>query len=150
MLINILVLDPHISYEALKDEFMGDVSLLNQLETAKSGLCSHFKNNYSLPSNASGSACLPSTPSSSMISVISDSSNIVSQSDAAGGSPQKNFMARLQCRHTPIDKLLEFWSLPQEDFQHCDPVQWWYGRCNQFLDLYHLARDIFSIPGVLF
>ena len=143
MLINILVLDPCISYEALKNEFTGDVSLLNQLETAKSGLFSHFKTNYSLPSNASGSACLPSTLSSSMISVISDSSNIVSQSNAAGGSPQKNFMARSQRRCTPIDKLSEFWSFPQEDFQHCDPVQWWYGRHNQFPDLYCLAHNIF-------
>jgi hypothetical protein len=53
----------------------------------------------------------------------------------------------LQRKRTPTDELTEFWNLPQEDFDACDPLQWWYGRRAQFPQLYRLVRDIFSIPG---
>ena len=47
------------------------------------------------------------------------------------------------------DELLEFWSLPQEDFDGIDPLEWCLGQCAQFPQLYRLARDAFSIPGML-
>ncbi|KAF8803395.1 hypothetical protein BYT27DRAFT_7004095, partial [Phlegmacium glaucopus] len=118
-------LDPHISYEALKDEFAGDMTLLDQLEAARLNLCMHFHAKYSSLQNTPESTCLPSTPSASMLSVTSKSTSTVFWSN---GSPQKNFMARFQCKCAPVDELSEFWSLSQEDFQHCDPVQWWYGQ----------------------
>lgn len=150
ILINILVLDPRISYDGLKDEFSGDtadIALLDQLETAKLNLRSHFNAKYYTPPHTNmPHSVLSSTPSSSMLSVTSDSSSSVLHSH---GSPQKNFMARFQRKRAPIDELSEFWSLSQEDF-HCDPVQWWYGRRAQFPNLYRLARDLFSIPGMYF
>ena len=126
-----------------QDEFSGDFALLDQLETAKLDLRSHFNAKYTSPHDTPRSI-LSSTPSSSMLSVTSDSSRSLSNSL---GSPQKNFMARFQCRRAPADELSEFWNLPQEDFE-CDPVQWWYGRRAQFPNLYRLARDILSIPGM--
>ena len=80
-----------------------------------------------------------------MLSVTSDSSRSASNSL---GSPQKNFMARFQRKRGPVDELSEFWNLSQEDFENCDPVQWWYGRRAQFPNLYRLAHDILSIPGM--
>ena len=70
---------------------------------------------------------------------------------SSSGSPQKNFTARFQRKCTSPDELLEFWSLPQEDFETIDSLQWWLGRRAQFPRLYCLAqaRDIFSIPGML-
>jgi len=40
--------------------------------------------------------------------------------------------------------------MPQEDFETGNPVRWWHQQRAQFLNLYHLARDIFSIPGIFF
>jgi hypothetical protein len=45
------------------------------------------------------------------------------------------------------DKLKEFYRLPQEDFDTCDPIRWWAGYCLQFPNLSHLAHDILAIPG---
>ena len=42
------------------------------------------------------------------------------------------------------DELEEFYKLPQEDFDTCDPIQWWSGCCSQFPNLSHLEKDI---PG---
>jgi hypothetical protein len=45
------------------------------------------------------------------------------------GSPQKvNFTARCKkCPSTLKDELKEFYKLPQEDFETCDPMKWWAG-----------------------
>jgi hypothetical protein len=83
----------------------------------------------------------PRQPLSAMTSLSSIASS------SSSGSPQKNFTVRFQCKRTPTDELTEFWNLPQEDFDACDPLQWWYGRRAQFPQLYRLVRDIFSIPG---
>jgi len=63
-------------------------------------------------------------------------------------SPQKNYTARYHQKHAAIDELTKFWNMPQEDFETCNPIQWWHQRCAQFPNLYCLARDIFSIPGI--
>jgi len=131
----------------LKEEFDGDTTLLSQLEAAKLNLRSHFNIKYSLPQVPAGSTRLSSTPSSSMLSVTSESTSTASN---ATNSPQNNFTARFQRRRATVDELTEFWNLSQEDFQSCDPVKWWYGRRAQFPNLYRLARDILSIPGILF
>ena len=47
-----------------------------------------------------------------------------------------------------MNELEEFFSLPQEDFETCDPLQWWARRRSQFPNLSHFARDILSIPGM--
>ncbi|KAJ8488939.1 hypothetical protein ONZ45_g13779 [Pleurotus djamor] len=63
--------------------------------------------------------------------------------------PQKiNFTKRYQQKDRPdADQLLDFFKVPQESFDHCDPIKWWVGRKSQFPDLFRLARDILSIPG---
>jgi len=142
---NILVLDPRISYRALKDEFDDDISMLDQLEDSKTKLRAHFNAKYMSSPTTSGSAQLSSTPSSSMMSVTSELTHTTSQTN---NSPQKNYTARFQRKRTVDDELSEFWSLKQEDFKKCNPVQWWYGWCEQFPNLYRLVRDIFSIPGM--
>ncbi len=38
----------------------------------------------------------------------------------------------------------------QEDFDFCDPVMWWYKQRTQFPNLYCMAHDIMSIPGMFF
>ena len=65
------------------------------------------------------------------------------------GSPQKvNFTARYKKRPSTLkDELEEFYKLPQEDFDTCDPIQWWSGRRSQFPNLSRLARDILAMPG---
>jgi hypothetical protein len=128
----------------LKDEFVDDMDLANHLEDAKAKLQTYFKQNYSRPSTTSNSSS--STRAPSLSSVASTSTSSITSSSH---SPQKNFTARFQRKRTSPDELLEFWSLPQEDFETIDPLQWWLGRRAQFPQLYHLARDIFSIPGML-
>lgn len=140
---NILVLDPRISYDALKEEFNNDSTMLNQLEDSKAKLRAHFNAKYMSSLTSSGS--LSSTPSSSMLSVTSDSTHTTSQTNS---SPQKNYTAKFQRKRAAVDELSEFWNLKQEDFEKCNPVQWWYGRRAQFPNLYHLVRDLFSIPGM--
>ena len=130
----ITVMDPRISYMALREEFANDDDLAHHLEVSKERLQTYFKENY--PSQAPTAL---SSVSSVSISSISSSS-----------SPQKNYTARFQRKRTSPDELLEFWSLPQEDFEIIDPLQWWHSRRSQFPRLYHLARDIFSIPGMTF
>ena len=57
-------------------------------------------------------------------------------------------MARYKKRACPfLDEIEEFFKLPQESFEKCDPIQWWAGRRAQFPNLSRLARDILSIPG---
>jgi len=67
----------------------------------------------------------------------------------AMGSPKKvNFTARYQKKDgLEIDELEEYFKLPREDFDSCDPLQWWLGRRAQFPNLYRLVCDVFSIPG---
>jgi hypothetical protein len=123
----------------LKDEFADDPDLANHLEDSKTKLQSYFKQNYAQATN-------PLLSAPSLSSVASTSMSSISK---PSGSPQKNFTARFQRKRTSPDELLEFWSLPQEDFETIDPLQWWLGRRAQFPQLYCLARDIFSIPGTL-
>lgn len=146
------MLDPRISYEALKDEFKDDHTLLTQLEASKLALRSHFNAKYTshgslAPQTSSGSTHLSATPSSSFLSVTSNS-NTAQPTGSHSGSPTKNYTARFQRKRAAVDELTEFWNLAQKDFQSCDPVQWWYGRRAQFPNLYRLARDILSIPGI--
>ena len=132
------VLDPHISYKAMKDEFKNDSDLAIHLEMAKADLQEYFKVNYPSPQPSVENSCQSLSATTSLSSITSSSSS---------GSPQKNFTARFQHKRTPTDELTKFWNFPQEDFDTCDPLQWWHSCCAQFPQLYHLVHDIFSIPG---
>ena len=102
-----IILDPHMSYSVLKDEFENDLDLSSHLEISKDDLHKHYKENYA-PSTPLSQPSQPSIP-------------------ATSASLQKNFIARFN--HMPrisTDELLEFCSLPQEDFERCDPLlHWW-------------------------
>ena len=132
------VLDPCISYKAMKDEFKNDSDLATHLEMAKADLQEYFKVNYPSLQPSVESYCQSLSATTSLSSITSSSSS---------GSPQKNFTARFQHKHTPTDELTKFWNLPQEDFDTCDPLQWWHSHHAQFPQLYRLVHDIFSIPG---
>jgi hypothetical protein len=64
-------------------------------------------------------------------------------------SPQRvDFTSRY--RNLPqafTDEVQEYFKLPRANFDSCDPLQWWAGRCSQFPNLSCFARDILSIPG---
>jgi len=107
------VLDPCISYEAMKDKFKNDSDLAVHLETAKADLQEYFKVNYLSPQASVENPY-------QLLSATTSFSSITSSSSL--GSPQKNFTARFQCRHTPMNELTKFWNLPQEDFNTCDPL----------------------------
>ena len=126
-----IVLNPCMSsYSVLKNEFENNIDLSCHLELSKDDLHKHYKENYT-PSTPLSQPSQPSIP-------------------ATSASPQKKFIARFNRKpRTSTDELLEFWSLPQEDFERCDPLHCWYGHRAQFPNLYRLVRDIFSIPGVL-
>ena len=129
-----IVLDPHISYSSLKDKFEDNISLSSHLEISKDDLHKHYQDHYAPPPSSQ-----PSTSSQPSILAISKA------------SPKKNFIARFNHKpRTSTNELLEFWSLPQEDIENCDPLHWWYACCAQFLNLYRLVCDIFSIPGKCF
>jgi hypothetical protein len=65
------------------------------------------------------------------------------------GSPQKVDFTSCY-RNLPqafTDEVQEYFKLPHENFDTCDPLQWWAGQRSQFPNLSRFARDILSIPG---
>jgi hypothetical protein len=99
------------------------------LETAKEDLYTHFHVKYDklLPA--------PTAP--------------VAPTSTINGSPQKvDFSSRY--RNLPqafTDEVQEYFKLPRENFDTCDPLRWWAGHRSQFPNLSCFARDILSIPG---
>jgi hypothetical protein len=49
-----------------------------------------------------------------------------------------------------INELKEYFKLPAEDFDACNPIHWWVGWQAQFPNLFCLACDILCIPGESF
>lgn len=121
-------------YSGLKDDYTSDSSLLDYLESAKSDLSLHYTLYYA------HTTADPPTQS------ISSTSNASISKQA--GPPKFNFTARYKKRdrHTS-DELEEYLKLHPEDFDSCDPFEWWLGRRAQFPRLYRLATDVLSIPG---
>ena len=142
-----IVLDPRMSYEGLRDDYEDDDDLLAYLEDAKKALHKHFEDQY-LKSPRSyardpttNSAPTPSESTSSSTSLAS-----------ANTSPSKlRLGARYKKRKLTVrDELEEYFSLPLEDFETCDPIEWWMGRKARFPNLYRLACDVLSIPGTCY
>ena len=65
-------------------------------------------------------------------------------------SPQKvNFTSHFkQCTPATRNELKDYFKLPQEDFETCDPLKWWAGCVAQFPNLSRFARDLFGAPGM--
>jgi hypothetical protein len=96
----------------MKIDFVNDVMLSEHLEESKSNLFIYFHNNYA-------HAAISTPPS--MASPSAQTSPIM-------GSPQKSFTAQYHRKEKAlINELEEYFKLPTEDFDTCDPVQWWMG-----------------------
>ena len=62
-------------------------------------------------------------------------------------SQKVNFTAQYKKHASARDQLKEYFMLPHEDFDTCDPVSWWVGKHSQFPDIFVFARDLLAIPG---
>ena len=132
LLITLVVLDPRISYSSLLADCGDNLSIKSHLELVKGQLVQHYREQYLRDA--------PPPTQQRPVFVLSTSST----------SPQKvNFTARYrQQPRATVNELEEFFSLLQEDFETCDPLQWW-ARCrSQFPNLSRFAHDILSIPGM--
>lgn len=108
-------------------------TLSNHLEESRTNLFTYFDENYTLHNPT------PSLPPSTPV-----------QAPPIDGSPQKSFTARYRRKmNYSTNELEEYFKLPAEDFQSCNPIQWWVGRRSQFPCLFQLVRDILCIPGLL-
>ena len=126
------MLDPRISYEGMKADYDDDPTLSDHLEHSRSSLFNYFGRNYAKPDDRTLS--------------LASSSSVTSL--PAVGSPQKSFTARYRRKDkSSINELEEYFKLPAEDFDTCNPIHWWMGRRAQFPNLFRLACDILCIPG---
>src|SRR5712671_187756 len=115
-------------------DYGDDPSFSDHLEDSKADLFNYFEENYSTLLSPMPSSC-PSMPVQAPFN----------------GSPQKSFTAcyRRKENHS-TNELEEYFKLPAEDFDTCDPIRWWMGQQSQFPCLFQLARDILCIPGSYF
>jgi hypothetical protein len=121
------VLDPHISYEGLLSNCADNLTMQCHVECVRDQLCQYYLDNYAKKES---------------VPVIQPTIT-----ETSSGSPQKVNSQYKKHPSAMKDKLEEFYKLPQEDFDTCDPIQWWAGHHSQFLNLSHLAWDILVIPG---
>ena len=61
-----------------------------------------------------------------------------------------DFVAWYKKERVYVNELQEYFKVPREDFNLCDPLKWWISRCGQFPNVYRLACDVLSIPGECF
>src|ERR1700679_3039604 len=117
----------------MKDDYANDNDLTDYLNESKQSLHEQYLKDYA-PVNSSTPLPPPCETSSAR---------------RAPSSPQKvDFTSRFRRKENrAVDELEEYFKLPQEDFETCNPIQWWFGRRTQFPNLFRLARDILSIPG---
>src|SRR5882757_9137025 len=124
-----VVLDPRISYEGLKTDYGEDPTLSDHVKRSRASLIDYFDENYA--------SATPSLPPSTPV-----------QAPPMDGSPQKSFTARYRQKEKySTNELEEYFKLPAEDFDNCNPIQWWVGRRSQFPRLFRLACDVLCIPG---
>ncbi|KAJ7792593.1 hypothetical protein B0H13DRAFT_2172466 [Mycena leptocephala] len=116
------VLDPRLSYEALRKDYADDSELLAGLEKSKADLKKHFETHYA-----------DAQPSS-----VSD---IPAESSPAGSPVKFNIFARYGARATSSvvsnNELEDYFRLTSiaEPFEDTDPLQWWYARRHKFPNL---------------
>ena len=137
------MLDPRISYDGMRVDYANDDTLAEHLENSKSALFEYFHKNYASKVTSSSGDTTPSSTSSS--------SHVASPSlspPSTFGSVKKSFTAQYHRKDKPaVNELEEYFKLPLEDFDLCDPIRWWVSRQAQFPNLYRLACDVLSIPG---
>ncbi|KIL67184.1 hypothetical protein M378DRAFT_74162, partial [Amanita muscaria Koide BX008] len=123
----------------MKADYANDNILTEYLDSAKASLHAYFYENYAGKHVAPPILDPPRTAGPSKTSSRS----------LGNESPQKvNFTARYRKQaSTRRDQLEEYFVLPREDFDTCNPISWWVGRRSQFPDLFFFARDLLAIPG---
>jgi hypothetical protein len=116
----------------MKADYADDPMLSDHLEQSRFNLVDYFNDNYA--------NTIPVPSSMPPASVRS--------APVTAGSPQKSFTARYRRKEkTSVNELEEYFKLPPEDFNACNPIHWWIGRRAQFPNLFCMARDILCIPG---
>ena len=114
-------------------DYAGDSDLLGYLEFSKSMLHTYYINHYSCHADS-----------------LSQSTN-TTQSTSDESPSVVNFTSRYKKKDTQsCNELEEYFKLQHEDFDPCNPLEWWVGQQAQFPNLYCLARDILSVPGMFF
>jgi hypothetical protein len=105
------VLDPCISYEGAKEDYADDADLLEYLESAKELLHTHYTKHYT------NQAYSTQETTDAHVPTVTDD------------SPSKvNFTLRYKKKENLLcDELEEYFKLPREDFDTCQPLQWWVG-----------------------
>ena len=127
MIHDLTSVDPQISYSGLLAGCSEYLLPRAHLESAKAGphLCFRAKYNKPLPPPMVNFCNWQLSPESSFY-----------------GSPPKPTQAF-------TDKIQEYFRVPHENFDTCDPSQWWAGRRSQFPNLSRFARDLLAIPAEL-
>ena len=119
-------------------DYQDDNDLLAYLETAKTKLHEHYASEYAtkvLTPRPSGTPTAPHAGSSSAVPTTS--------------SPRKLKIGDRYRRRpvTVVDELDDYFKMPAEDFDTCDPIEWWRGHRSRFPRLYRLACNVLCIPG---
>jgi hypothetical protein len=131
-----LVLDPRINYKQLQIDYENDEDLLHYLEMSVLDLRAHYRDRYHTTSQYTPPEPIKPTQ------VASSSRNRLPLN--------VNFTARYSTKEAvERDELEEYFKVDREDkWELCNPLEWWVGRHAQFPNLFKLARDILTIPGM--
>ncbi len=99
----------------MKQDYSSDYGLLNDLESAKVLLHTHHAMHYAI--------CTPQ-------SLANDADTTGTIALAVDNSPVAvNFTSRYKKKdHHLCNELEEYFKLPCEDFDMCNPLQWWVGQ----------------------
>lgn len=125
------VLDPRINYDAFLADCGSNRDLQDHVKTGLKTLRQYYAKHYA-PDPSARRTTVPS--------------HVTAAKSSA--SPRRNFLAHYGPAGIPENELEAYLRLSREDFETCDPVQWWASRKGQFPNLSRLARDILSIPGM--
>ena len=93
----------------------------------------YYKDNYHNSGTSGSQHSAPSPPASQ-----------VALSTLPNSSPQKSFTLCFKHARILTDELAEFWNLPQEDFDTCNPLNWW---LSMLVRLYKNSAEILHFRG---
>ena len=130
------MLDPRISYEGMREDYANDPDLLQYLENTTMDLRNHYSVHYGIDWAARRAAkqC--------------ELTRVGSSAPMDTSPSRVNFTARYKKKERlDRNELEEYFKLGREEWEGCDPLQWWVARRGQFPSLYCLACDILTIPG---
>lgn len=158
------VLDPWINLTGLLRDCEQDDDLaiveeqIRHVHDGKAQLERHFKKYYlSCGTNAAG---VNPDPDSMHASSPAHTAGSSTTTDAPGLPQRRQFLGKARYQKPgplasapagPVDELAAYLRLdaPSEDCPFDDPLKWWQSKAKTFPHLARLARDIFSIPGML-